>query len=227
MKYPGGNGGQIGEKVLYEYYPQGALKDVMSEVPSNNYFYLQFISYDDAGRVLARSLGAASIGPVPVLETDYVYNAWDTQGGRLSSLKSGVGTQSPPINPTLQNFEYNYDANGNITWIKDYVIGSLQTPQTQSFGYDSLNRLTSASASNGQSGTNYSENYSYSSSTGNLASKTGLGSYGYNDTNHQHAVTHLSGTQKYWYRCNGKSSIWEKRPKKGSPGCAGGQSSQS
>ena len=31
----------------------------------------------------------------------------------------------------------------------------------------------------------------------------GLGTYGYNDANHVHAVTHISGTQKYWYDANG------------------------
>ena len=39
-------------------------------------------------------------------------------------------------------------------------------------------------------------------STGNLSSKAGV-SYGYQDSSHFHAVTHLDGVQKYWYDANG------------------------
>jgi RHS repeat-associated protein len=38
--------------------------------------------------------------------------------------------------------------------------------------------------------------------TGNLTSKAGV-SYDYNDSTHDHAVTHLSGVHKYWYDANG------------------------
>jgi hypothetical protein len=74
----------------------------------------------------------------------------------------------------LQNFQYSYDSNSNIESILDYVMGS---PQTQSFEYDSLDRLTSAEASGGTQG-NYSEAYSYDAATGNLAVK-GSSSYNY------------------------------------------------
>jgi RHS repeat-associated protein len=49
----------------------------------------------------------------------------------------------------------------------------------------------------------YDEDYAYNISTGNLASKTGMGTYDYNDAAHKHAVTHLNSVQKYWYDCNG------------------------
>jgi len=42
----------------------------------------------------------------------------------------------------------------------------------------------------------------YDATTGNLSSKAGV-SYGYQDTNHFHAVTHLDSVQKYWYDANG------------------------
>jgi hypothetical protein len=83
--------------------------------------------------------------------------------------------------------------------ILDYTTGN---PQTQSFSYDSLNRMVSASATNGASGHgDHSESYTYNATTGNLASKAGV-SYGYNDGAHAHAVTHLGGVQKYWYICH-------------------------
>ena len=48
-----------------------------------------------------------------------------------------------------------------------------------------------------------SESYGYNASTGNLSSKTGMGTYGYNDSSHKHAVTHLNNVPKYTYDANG------------------------
>ena len=98
---------------------------------------------------------------------------------------------------SLQYFEYHYDAIGDVNWIKDYNAGGTQT---QTFGYDALNRLTSAVTSGGTNGT-YSESYTYNANTGNLASKTGLGTYTYNST-HQHAVASVSG-RTFQYDANG------------------------
>jgi hypothetical protein len=68
--------------------------------------------------------------------------------------------------------------------------------ETATFNYDALDRLTSA-------GGPVSETYTYSTATGNLASKAGMGAYTYQDSTHKHAVTHLGGVQKYWYDANG------------------------
>lgn len=43
----------------------------------------------------------------------------------------------------------------------------------------------------------------YDASTGNLASKTGLGEFNYTDASHAHAVTGLDGAAKYTYDANG------------------------
>ena len=53
---------------------------------------------------------------------------------------------------------YSYDLVGNITQIADSMAG-----QTQSFGYDSLYRLTSASATAAGNDGGYSETYQYDS----------------------------------------------------------------
>ena len=42
----------------------------------------------------------------------------------------------------------------------------------------------------------------YDAATGSLSSKAGV-SYGYQDSSHFHAVTHLDSVQKYWYDANG------------------------
>jgi hypothetical protein len=152
------------------------------------------------GKPLGR--GANNLGSNPLLENAYQYFDWSQEGGRLHILQSGTYTDTT----FLQNLVYDYDDVGNVNSIEDYNAGN---PQTQSFNYDSLNRLINAQASSGN-GEYPQEIYSYNTTTGNpsgrasgrgLASKAGV-SYGYNDGAHAHAVTHLGGVQKYWYRCH-------------------------
>jgi YD repeat-containing protein len=105
--------------------------------------------YDSAGRVSNRTLGSGTVQA-------YTYYPWNTQGGRLQGLTAG----------TLENFTYTYDPVGNITQIVDSV-----NTQTQTFGYDALDRLTSATVTGGPEP--YSELYGYHPTTGNLSSKAG------------------------------------------------------
>ena len=49
-----------------------------------------------------------------------------------------------------------------------------ENPQTQTFTYAELDRLTSAKAENGTNGIYALQNYTYSSSTGNLESRAGV-----------------------------------------------------
>jgi hypothetical protein len=177
MKYPGGSGGQAGEQVNFTYQPQNLAG---TAIGTNT--YLKSATYDAAGRPTLFGLGLS--GSSPLLQIAHTYFAWTSQGGRLQFLKSGT-----PGSPTsLQSFEYNYDAVGNLNWIKDYNAGGTQT---HSFGYDVADRLTSASTSGGTNGI-YSESYTYDGTTGNLSSKTGLGTYTYNST-HKHAVASVTG----------------------------------
>jgi RHS repeat-associated protein len=153
-----------------------------------------------AERVDVRKLGAASLGAVPTLQVDYDYFDWNLVNGQGRLKRIQAGTPGSPA--SLLDLRYytgtntpKYDAVGNLLNIYDYKTGN---PQTQSFGYDALDRLTSASA-DGSTG-NYSEAYSYDLVTGNLAIKAGV-SYGY-DPSHPHSVTHLGGVQKYGYDSN-------------------------
>jgi YD repeat-containing protein len=114
-------------------------------------------------------------------------------GGKLQQIISRNSAQA-----VLQNFQYAYDRNGNIASILDYVNGS---PQTQSFQYDNLDRLTSAGASGGVRGNYGPESYTYDPVTGNLASKAGV-AYTYSSS-HKHAVTALSSGNTYQYDANG------------------------
>jgi YD repeat-containing protein len=100
-----------------------------------------------------------------------------------------------------RNLRYAYDALGNVTAVRDYVNSN----QVQSFGYDHLNRLTSA-ATNGVGSGQYSHSYAYNK-IGNITSFAGV-SYGYNSAAHKQAVTHLNSVQRFWYDANGNPSAW-------------------
>ncbi len=87
--------------------------------------------------------------------------------------------------------------------ITDYNAGGTQT---QTFGYDNLDRLTSAIASGGGTGGTYSlQNYAYNPDTGNLSSNAGV-SYTYGDSAHKHAVTSTSNGNSYGYDQNGNQT---------------------
>lgn len=202
MRYPGGPAGQLGEKIEYAYLPQSAVENIFSA--SNRYYYLQLAQYDAAGRVDKIHLGAPNLGSEPVLKTDYDYFAWNVPNGvgRLRSITTGT-----PANPTsLQNTQYylgnvsKYDPVGNLTAIYEYGSGN---PRTQQFTYDDLNRLTNATISGGSGGeATLTESYTYSGSTGNIASTTAMGTYIYNQY-HPHAVASTSTGWSYQYDANG------------------------
>ncbi len=204
MKYPSGTGGQTEEQVVFDYLPQLALNTVDSN--ASNGHYVVGTQYNAAGQVELQKLGNTEA--TPTLLTDYTYFPWSTDKGwgRLKRITTGT-----PTNLTsLQDLRYytgtdssKYDTDGNLLNIYDWKAGS---PQTQTFIYDNLDRLTSAAASGGTGGQGdyAAEQYIYSTSTGNLSSKGGV-SYTY-DATHKHAVTQLNGVQKYWYDANGNMS---------------------
>ena len=89
------------------------------------------VDYNAAGQMTKIAYGNGVV-------TDYSYNP---QTLRLSSLH----TQNAALQ-TLQDFGYSFDNVGNVTQIQDNIHTA-----TQSFGYDDLNRLTSAVGSYGSS----------------------------------------------------------------------------
>lgn len=207
MTYPADNTGALGETVSYTYLPQGSLKALFSNTYST--YYVQNVTYDAAGRMDVRSLGANTLVENPALITHYDYFDWDLANGqgRLKSIQTGT-----PANPTLfQDLRYYsgasgsptpaYNAVGDLLNIYDYKLGN---PQTQAFTYDTLDRLVSAQASGGTGG-NYSlESYAYDTVTGNLSSKAGV-SYAYNTT-HKHAVASTSDGRSFQYDANGNQT---------------------
>jgi len=165
------------ERVHYNYNSRMLLESVIGTST-----YVSSTTYDSAGRMDLRTFGNGT-------QTDYTYYPWTAQGGRLQTFRSGTTG-----NPTsLQDLAYAYDAVGNISQITNSIAS-----ETNTYGYDTLNRLTSWTL-NG-----VTENYSYNPSTGNLETKGNL-TLQYNDAAHKHAVTN-AGTNTYQYDANGNQT---------------------
>jgi len=145
-----------------------------------NHPYVSGTTYDSAGRPTQRNYGNGT-------GNGYQYYPWNQQGGRLQYLASGTGMS---ISQAFQILSYTYDNAGNVTNIYSMLDG-----ETQSYSYDTLNRLTSWNLG-GQA-----ETYGYDGATGNLASKAGV-TYAYN-SGHAHAVSSLSNGNTYSYDANG------------------------
>jgi RHS repeat-associated protein len=172
------------EVLSYNYNDIGQLNSVTSSLGST---YLAAASYDASGRLTSMDYGG-------VLRKAFTYYAWNeqTEGGLLgATVTTRLGD-----NAVLQSLAYTYDKNANVTTITDGLAG----PQTQTFGYDALNRLTSAAVTGGADGL-YNEAYQYHASSGNLSMKGGI-AYSYNDPAHAHAVTN-AGSNSYIYDANG------------------------
>ncbi len=108
----------------------------------------------------------------------------------LNSRLASINTTGPE--GALQDLEYGYDAVGNITSIQDGCHGG----NTQSFGYDELNRLTNA-----QSSSYGTITFAYDQ-LGNMTYNSRIGSYTYGGTK-PHAVTQAGDDKTYLYDSNG------------------------
>ena len=145
----------------------------------------------------------------PVTDSDSVTVAVTVATGNQAPELDAIGDQyliegdtlSVPLSATDPDSGDTLTFSASNTPAFATLMSQYTSSQTQTFVYDSVYRLTQAYTSGGIEGS-YNESYTYDATTGNLSSKAGV-SYGYQDTNHFHAVTHLDSVQKYWYDANG------------------------
>ena len=103
-------------------------------------------------------------------DDDGATGAWSTETSTFSLRAGGV----------IQDLDFAYDANGNITQITEFATTSAK--RTVIYTYDDLNRLLTASSTGVGSGSDYTHTYVYNA-VGNITSGN-AGSYTYAGTNY-------------------------------------------
>ena len=148
--------------------------------------YVHYTGYNALGQA-----GAVIYGNGVITTYDYSQSTNSTcpaHNFRLCTLQTTFGT-----NPAYQNLLYGYEDNGNIQTITDTVNGN------QSFGYDDINRLTTATGPYGTLTYGYDQ-------IGNMTDHSRVGTYGYPISGagsiRPHAVT-SAGSNTYAYDANG------------------------
>ena len=177
--YPADNGGALGEVVTHSYNSIGQLNQVVSDDTTQ---YVSAASYNPRGQLTDLTSGSG-------LSRGYQYNATTM---RLEKIEAGISTAND-----RQELQYSYDNAGNITSLTD----QRNSGQIQSFGYDWLDRLTSASTNALGTG-QYNHSYSYDA-IGNITNMAGS-AYSYGATQ-PHAVTAAHGNN-YSYDANGNQT---------------------
>lgn len=146
-----------GEVLTYTYDSGGQVNTATGAKGKFTYGYLTRLEYDKFGERVFMQTGDGTT-------TSYTYNA---STRRLRNL-----TATTPGGYSFQNTTYGYDNVGNVTSIEnDALIPRHQNtsddiggPSTQTFGYDSLNRLTSAQGqytNDGETSNQYQVSLSY------------------------------------------------------------------
>ncbi len=179
-------------RVLSITYPDNAVVSyayngpLLLKVYESTTNYGQYAGYNALGQPGTLTYGNSVV-------TTYTYsNSGNTtcsqQNFRLCTLKTVLGA-----NPAYQDLRYGYDSGGNVLSLTDAVNGN------QTFGYDEINRLTSATGPYG------SHTYSYNE-IGNLSFNPLVGNYTYPTSGtgsvRPHAVS-TAGSNSYGYDNNG------------------------
>ncbi len=173
LKYPDG------AVINYSYDSNsGLLEKIYSGSGMSAINYASDISYNAKGQIKAIQYGNNT-------RTDYTYG----QDLRLSRILTQGSTN-------LQDLNYQFDKNGNITTLTDNLRNNIRT-----YNYDELGRLTQANNLPSPSGGYTNFNYQYDS-IGNMVYKSDVGIMTYGANAGPHAVTSAGG-YSYSYDANG------------------------
>ena len=174
-------------RVEHEYNGHGYL-DKVFDADSPGIVYWQGLSVNDDGNFTQERIGG--------IRTEHNY---DAAHGRLDSIVTGT-------EGSLQSLAYDFDNQGNLKTRTDHRQGT-----SESFVYDSLNRLKAITT---MAGGSYSRNFFYDA-LGNIETKDGK-AYSY-ENGRPHAVS-SAGVHNYRYDANGnlyqgagRSLTWDHR----------------
>jgi RHS repeat-associated protein len=174
--------------VSYNYTTLGVLQSITNNATSAAYWVRDAENAD--GALTSEAYGNGLVGT----------RGYDPVTGQLLALR--VGSAAAPR--SVQDQTYHFDGLGRLDERKDLSVGTSET-----FGYDQLNRLTTATITAAGSGT-LSSQLTFNA-IGNITSKTGVGTYAYPAAGaaRPHAVASVSGTvngvvnPRYRYDGNG------------------------
>lgn len=168
--------------INYSYDANSGLLDKVSN-SANTINYVNSINYNAKGQIKNIQYGNNT-------QTSYTYG----QDLRLSNILTANSTS------TLQDLNYLFDKNGNITTLTDNKRSNIRT-----YAYDELNRLTQASNVPAAGGGYTNFNYQYDS-IGNMTYKSDTGVLTYGQNAGPHAVTSAGG-YAYQYDANGNMTV--------------------
>ncbi|MFA5119283.1 MAG: RHS repeat-associated core domain-containing protein [Candidatus Omnitrophota bacterium] len=172
LKYPDG------ETVNYSYDPNSGLLEKVQGAA----VYVQDIAYNAKGQIKTIQYGNST-------QTTYTYG----QDLRLSRILTQGAS-------TLQDLNYLFDKNGNVTTLTDNLRSNIRT-----YTYDDLDRLMSAANVPATGGGYTTYNYQYDS-IGNMTYKSDLGVMTYGAGAGPHALTSAGG-YTYQYDANGNMVV--------------------
>ena len=191
------------------------VKHTVNGISASNTTY----EYDGLNRVTKEKVGKSSSSSSLVFENRYEYYAEKSGTNETTGLVRKEEYYLKNITAPQGSIEYEYDANGNVTEIKNL----LDTGKNVSYEYDSLNRLTKetnlAIGSEWRytydNGGNITKKEEYNPATGALRSSW---NYGYGDTYWKDQLTSWGsyGTSYFAYdssgnptKYKGKTLTWE------------------
>ena len=191
------------------------VKHTVNGISASNTTY----EYDGLNRVTKEKVGKSSSSSSLVFENRYEYYAGKSGTNETTGLVRKEEYYLKNITAPQGSIEYEYDANGNVTEIKNV----LDTGKNVSYEYDSLNRLTKetnlAIGSEWRytydNGGNITKKEEYNPATGALRSSR---NYGYGDTYWKDQLTSWGsyGTSYFAYdssgnptKYKGKTLTWE------------------
>ena len=191
------------------------VKHTVNGISASNTTY----EYDGLNRVTKEKVGKSSSSSSLVFENRYEYYAGKSGTNETTGLVRKEEYYLKNITAPQGSIEYEYDANGNVTEIKNL----LDTGKNVSYEYDSLNRLTKetnlAIGSEWRytydNGGNITKKEEYNPSTGALVSSRDYG-YGHSYWKDQLTSWGSYGTSSFAYddsgnptKYKGKTLEWE------------------